>query len=460
MKPLSLALAIAVSVAASVMPGAIADEDVDSLMLQAESERQKGNYAVAEKTIQQAMRILQSSSRRETARLSAAYNYLALIENSAGKYVESERDARKAIEFAKEAGLDAGVIAMHSVVLANALRQQGKYLEAEKILQDALPILDKPSTNQALLGTALNNLGAIYFWLGDYERALPLLEKGLRTRLAALGPEHGDVANSYLDLGATEFKLGDTQRAIEHVSDSARIREKAFGAKHPETLASVATLAVILHSKGSTAQASALLRKVVADARQALGQRHPDLAQYEDDYANVLAAQKSFDEARAMERDATRIRKQVFGASSREYAASLRSLAQIETAAGDTAKAAVLLKESAAVYKAAAQPGDPDYADTLDDLAAHYVSVGDVASASIAFTESAALREQGGRTVAQAVTLANLADVLWRMDRRKESMEALKKSREVIDALPEPLKTRADCASILKRFESQSKLTP
>jgi tetratricopeptide (TPR) repeat protein len=460
MKRLALALSIALSLAASVVPAALAAEDSDSMMLSAEAERQKGNYAVAEKTIRQAMHILQSSPESQAPRLSAAYNYLALIENSAGKYVESERDARKAIEFAKEAGLDAGVIAMHSVVLANALRQQGKYLQAEKILQAALPVLDKPSTDRALLGTAQNNLGAIYFWLGDYQKALPLLQKGLATRLAALGPEHADVANSYLDLGATEFKLGDTQRAIEHVSDSARIREKALGAKHPETLASVATLAVILHSKGSTAEASALLQKVVADARQALGPRHPDLAQYEDDYANVLAAQKSFAEARAMERDATNIRKQVFGASSREYAASLRSTAQIEIAAADPAKAGILLKESAAVYKAAAQPGDPDYADTLDDLGAHYVSSGDLVSASTAFAESAALREQGGRTVAQAVTLANLADVLWRMGRRSESMAALEKSKQVIDALPDPLKTRSDCASILERFESQSKLSP
>jgi tetratricopeptide (TPR) repeat protein len=299
--------------ATSMVPTALASNDVDALLERGENLRRKGDYVPAQKSIEQAIRILQSNAQKEPARLSGAYNYLSLVENNAGKYGAAETDARKAIELAKEAGLGEDVIAMHSVVLANALRQEGKFIEAGNLLENALPVLDKPSTNQLLLGAAQNNLGAIYFWLGKYDKAMPMLNKGLETRRKAVDADHVDLANSYFDIGATEFKMGNTNEAIEHVAESARIRRLRLGEKHPETLASEATLAVMHESQGKTTEASMRLAKVVANARQSLGARHPDLAQYEDDYANVLAAQGKFQKARAIQADAMRIRKNVYG---------------------------------------------------------------------------------------------------------------------------------------------------
>jgi tetratricopeptide (TPR) repeat protein len=441
--------------AASSALSSIAMPDPDALLLRGESLRVKANYPQAEKSVRQAIGILESGSQSQPERLSGAYNYLSLIENNTGKYADAEKHARLAIELAKTANLGEDAVAMHSVVLANALRQQAKYVEAEQLLQDALAVLDKPSTNRALLAAAQNNLGAIYFWRGNYAKAVPLLQKGLETRIKALGPDHVDVANSYLDLGATEFKIGETAKAIDHLSQSMRIRKKVLGTKHPETLAAQATLAVILESQGATTDASTLLAEVVSQGHRSLGRAHPDLAQYEDDYANVLAVQKRFDEARSMQTDAMNIRKEVFGPASREYAASLRSLAQIESAAGSANRAGQLLKESAVIYKGAGQAGDPDYADTLDALATYYVSAGDLPAASNAFGESAAIRNQSGPTVAGAVTYANLADVLSRMGRQTESLDALKKAKDVIDALPEPLKATPDCLSILERLKER-----
>lgn len=426
-----------------------------ALLSDGEAQRVAGKYAPAKLVILQAVRLIETSKPADPAKLAAAYNYLALVNNNLGEYAASEQNARKAIELASKANLSKESIAMHSVVLANALRQQGKYREAEKILLEAIPTLRKNGTNQALLGTAINNLGALYFWLGDYQKALPILQEGLAIRLAAVGPDHPDVANSYLDIGSTEFRLGDADGAIEDVSNAIAIRTGKLGAAHPETLAAKATLGVILESQGRTDEAMEILKQVVAEARTALGQAHPELAQYEDDYANVLASKKSFEEARKVEAESLSIRGRVFGKTSREYASGLRSLAQIEaTAQPGAAVVGSTLKQSAAIYKSAGQAPDPDYADTLDDLGTFYVAAGDLEAARQSYIDAVAARKGAAPTLAMAISLANLSDVLYRMNRKAESADALRQAKAAIDSLPEGQKDNADCEAILQKFEA------
>lgn len=426
-----------------------------TLLSDGEAERVAGKYIPAKRMILRAVRLIEASKPADPGKLAAAYNYLALVNNNLGEYAASEQSARKAIELAGKANLSKENIAMHSVVLANALRQQGKYRDAEKILLEAIPTLRKDGTNQALLGTAINNLGALYFWLGDYQKALPILQEGLAIRLAAVGSDQPDVANSYLDIGSTEFRLGDIDAAIEDVSNAIAIRTAKLGSAHPETLAAKATLGVILESKGRTDEAMEILKQVVADARTALGQAHPELAQYEDDYASVLASKKSFAEARKVEAESLAIRARVFGKTSREYASGLRSLAQIESAAQPGAPiVGSTLTQSAAIYKSAGQTPDPDYADTLDDLGAFYVTSGDLQAARQSYTEAVSARKGAAPTIAVAISLANLSDVLFRMNLKNESADALKQAKAAIDALPEGQKDNADCEAILQRFEA------
>lgn len=437
-----------------------ATQSAGDLIRSGEELRISGQYKKAKQAIEAALKILEQSKDCDATRLSGAYNYLSLVENHEGRYADSELHARRALEIAKQADLGESVLAMHSVVLANALRQQQKYREAENVLLPAVETLRRCGANRALIGTAENNLGALYFWTGDYAKATEWLKTGLQTRIQALGDNHADVANSLLDLGATEFKLGDINAAEEHVSKSVEIRKEKFGAKHDETLASQATLAVIWEAQGKTRQAADLLATVVRNARLALGSEHPDTAQYLDDYANVLSALRSYPQARRAQQSAMRIRQRVYGETSREVGASLRSLAHIEAESGNTSEAGSLLKRSAAIYKNAGQHGDPDYADTLDELGAYYVSAGDLPAARDAFTESVTVRAAGGASVSYAIALANLADVLRRLNLAHESLETLRKSASVIDALPASLRESPDCASILRRLKEQAGVSP
>lgn len=424
--------------------------------------RRQGYYRQSKRFVELAIKALDAdsagSSASSASRRSAAYNYLALVENNCGQFSKSESSARKALALAQEANSGAETVAMHEVVLANALRQQGKFDEAVGYLENAVSSLKKSGTaaNQGLLGTATNNLGAAFFWRGDYQTALKTLQEGLRIRISAQGSEHPDVANSYIDLACTELRLGMSAEALTHAQSALRIRMQKLGKAHPDSLAAMSVLAVIYQSSGTAADteaAASLLKEAVANGRITLGAMHPDLAQYADDYANVLAAQKLYARSVAMQARSLAIRKRVFGTGSREYAGGLRSLAQIETLAGRPSAAKTLLLRSARIYKANGRSPDQDYADTLDALAEFYVGKKQLQAAQDVLLQAVEARRSGGATVAYAVTCANLAEILEALGRHDESQSALTQAKSIVDALPTSQRSHEDCAAIVTRYQ-------
>lgn len=421
--------------------------------------RLEGLYSEARTWISRGVTALEKHNSSDAQRLSAAYNYLALFNNSAGEFAESEKNARKALSLSMDSGLGKENQAMHRVVLANALRQQGKYREALVELETALPIL-KTGSEKRLLATATNNLGALYFWMGDYQKALPILQDGLKQRLEICGENHPDVANSYLDLGCVEYKLGDLKASLEHLEDAHEIRMSKLGANHPETLSSAANLAVVLLSTGDSRQALELLKGAVETGKIVLGNKNPDLAQYKDDYANALCADKQFDLARDVQTDANFIRKVAFGPGSREYASGLRSLAQIESASGNKKAGRQLLQRAIAIYNASPQQPDPDLGDTLDELAFMYAESNELESARQTFVLAIREKLKTGNGVSYATSLANLSELLHRMNQEAESRVMLKKAADAIEAMPEALRGNPDCKAILERYQKAQNGSP
>lgn len=426
----------------------------ESWLLLGDNLRRQGQYTQAASLIARAIKALEKRTPSDPERLAAAFNYLALLDNSAGDYVDSEKNARKALALSREANMPESTAAMHIVVLANALRQQGKYEEARVNLESALPTLKTQSKNKGLIAAATNNLGAIYFWMGNYQKALSTLEDGKRMRLEIYGEDHPDVANSLLDIGCTEFRLGQTEAAINDLKNALSIRTRKLGLLHPETLSASANLAVTLNSVGMSKEALPLLAATVSGAKKALGKRHPDLAQYEDDYANVLMSEKHPEQATRQVLDAMSIRKMVFGIESREYAASLRSLAHIYEADGKSKKSLLSLEQSAAVYKGAGQKADQDYADTLEELATAYLQLENLQKAHDLYLEIVAKRAEGGQSVAHAVSLANLSEILVRLKRDEESRKMLERAIAVIKSLPENQRNQPDCTAITERYKN------
>lgn len=289
--------------------GLSADEkSAEEKIAAGERARRQGNYPQAQSQIKLGLKQIQNSKNPSPERLAAAYNYLALLNNSMGQYADSEQNARRALSLGRQAKLSENILARHRVVLANALRQQGKYPEAQNNLEKAIATLKTSNHDKELFATATNNLGALYFWMGNYQQAITILKRGLALRLAIaagdkenldnenLDNENLDIANSYLDLGCTEFKLGQNAKAKEHLSLALAIRKNKLGDNHPETLNAMANLAALLDASGAAADSQKslnLLQQVVKSGGKKLDADHPDLIRYQQEYAEALTNQAS-----------------------------------------------------------------------------------------------------------------------------------------------------------------------
>ena len=284
-----------------------------------------------------------------------------------GKYADSENNARKALVFSRKAGLGENIISRHKVVLANALRQQGKYPEALKNLEQATVELKNSNTDKQLFATATNNLGALYFWMGNLPKAKLLLEQGLSLRLALNEDkkQNLDIANSYLDLGCCEFKLGQTGKAKEHLLLALKLRKNELGDEHPETLNAKANLAALLDASENSAdreQALKLLQEVVTSGSRKLDAKHPELIRYQHEYAEALtnsgnllsnkgqqeAALKAFKDAIQIEDGISKIR----GYKDITYAVTLANAAAVLTRLNRPAESQAMLKKAIAIIDA------------------------------------------------------------------------------------------------------------
>jgi eukaryotic-like serine/threonine-protein kinase len=108
---------------------------------------------------------------------------------------------------------------------------------------------------------------------GKRELALPLLVEVWKGKKARLGPDHPDTLDSMNQLGVVYWELGQLDKSVPLFEELLKIREAKLGRGHPDTLQSVANLGVNYKDAGRLKEAIALLE----EARRA-AQKNPELA--------------------------------------------------------------------------------------------------------------------------------------------------------------------------------------
>ena len=110
------------------------------------------------------------------------------------------------------------------------LSQAGKFKEAIPIAQEFLELTEKTlGPDQPGTATALNNLGALYYSLGNYTKAESLYQRALKIDEKALGPDHPDTAMDLKNLAELYKSMGDNARAEPLFRRALKIKQKAVG---------------------------------------------------------------------------------------------------------------------------------------------------------------------------------------------------------------------------------------
>ena len=326
--------------------------------------KDSGQYQKAEPYLAEASKtysIDAAGSLEETS----ALNHLASLYNNWGKFAKAERIQRQALALCQKMKTeDRGEIAVNKLLLADILRQQGNYKEAQPYLLEALAVLKEYRPNSREYAAALNNLGALYYWQGQYDKAEPLLNSGFELRKRICGENHIDTANSLGDLAALYFQKGDFRSAQARFEKALAIRKKELGANHPLTATTMTNLANVYATTDQPARAMELLRKALAVKEQALGANSPDLAQTLNDLAELYIDKKDFPKAEALAMRGKKIRESTLPKGNPDTAASLRTLGRLELAKGNPREALTYASSALSIYESALGPEHPETIDT------------------------------------------------------------------------------------------------
>jgi len=297
----------------------------------------------------------------------------------------AEREARKA---------DAVKDFLKSLFSASDPAQaQGKEPTARQLLEAGARRIDTELKDQPEVQSEVARLiGDVYLQLGDYDRALPLLEADLERRRRLDGPDSVSVAESLAaiagvryeqghwlesrpmyeqalairrrrgergaevaellwSLGGVKYYLDDPDGAEKNYNEALALYVKSKGDESREAAQVRNTLAILYTSTGRLTEAIAMYRRLVDMAQRSDGADHPDTLVTRFNLAFPLLLADHLDEALSILEDVVARERRVLGERHVRLSIALRLQARVLDAAGRSEEALAPMAEALAIHR-------------------------------------------------------------------------------------------------------------
>jgi tetratricopeptide (TPR) repeat protein len=390
---------------------------------------QKGLAALYDKRYAEASKYISESLKTPNGNDVTHYVQLGAAEYWQGKYAAAESDFRKVL-----AAFPEDPIVLNS--LAEALRAEAQYNEAERLQKQAAAIDEKTwgpeSTNVAAnlnnlglifldtsryteaeplfkralaidekalgpdnpsVATNLDNLAELYHDEGRYKEAEPLYKRASAIYEKVLGPEDNDLATNLSNLGELYDDEGRYDEAEPLLKRALAIHEKVLGPDHPDVATDVGNLAEIYHDEMKLSEAEPLYKRALAIHEKTMGPDHPDTATDVGNLAELYHDLGKYKEAEPLYRRAIAIDEKMLGTHHTDYALNLNNLAGLYEDEGRYAEAEPLYKQALAIVENVDGPNHPDVAEYAENLARTLHKLGRDAEAKAYDEEAAEIRK-------------------------------------------------------------------
>jgi tetratricopeptide (TPR) repeat protein len=148
--------------------------------------------------------------------------------------------------------------------LAATLLHIGAFRQAERILAEILPLLERHGETHEEIFNALNNLGEAYFAMGQFRAASKIHEKALALAEALFDAESWFAATSTENLGRALHSLGQKTRSRALLNRALSIWEKAPRGRTSGLVTTLLTLAALDGDEKKYDAAEALHKRALA----------------------------------------------------------------------------------------------------------------------------------------------------------------------------------------------------
>ncbi len=322
----------------------------------------RGQYAQAERFLQQALILADGMPGMDELTLADLLNALAIIRRNQGRLVQAEPLTRRALAIRERVlGTNHPTVADCYNHLGIIVLRQGRLAEAETMYRQALAIYEHSlGTGHLLYANPLANLGLLYHDQGRYVEAEPLFQQALAISENHLGGQHPYVALEFHHLGENYRLQGRYAEAEPLFQRSLEIYEQVLESDHPWRAFPLNGLAEVYLAQGRSHEAETLLRQALAIREQKLGVEHRLTADALYSLAMCCLKQGRDEEAEPLLQRALAIREHVPGPDHWLAALTLDALAQLLERHQQDAEALFLYRRALTIYEETPGPEHPD----------------------------------------------------------------------------------------------------
>ena len=251
------------------------------------------------------------------------------------------------------------------------------YKESIEVNLRFIRLCEETNGQDDTTATSYNNIGIVYDYLGDYDKALEFKNKALEIRKEVLGEKHRDTASSYDNIGIVYEELGDYDKALEYHNKALEIRKDVLGENHPDTASSYNNIGVVYDYLGDYDKALEFKNKALEINKVVLGENHPDTAASYNNIGIVYDELGEYDKALEYYIKALEIKKNVLGENHPDTANSYNNIGVVYKNLGDYDKALEYYIKAWEIKKDVLGENHPDTAISYNNIGVVYYNLGD-----------------------------------------------------------------------------------
>lgn len=312
--------------------------------------------------------------------------------------------------------------ALTDTVTARALLSRG--------LTQARATSDRP----ALQAQMLDVIGRLYTMLGEYERAVPILEEALTLRAGLYGEQSMDYLTSLENLADATDRNGDPGDVLARRRRILELRRALSGPEHPRTLAALHGLGLALHRSGDNSTADSVFNAWIAAIETGPPEVSSVRAAQLVDAATLRELRGDVAGAEPLMRQALDIRRSLHGDRHPVVAYGSMDLASLLDRAGRAQEAEPLHREAAALFRFLYPDGHPALASALRQWGNTLGRLRRFPEATVAHREAVAMTRRfvGANTLDHAIAQLDLAFALTMNGEYAESARLAADARRVL----------------------------
>jgi len=281
------------------------------------------------------------------------------------------------------------------------------YQESLKLLRagnydEAMPLVDRSrEIRERVLGPehvsvadALVVLATLYYYKGEYAKAEPIYQRALVIREKALGPEHSGVAAILNNLANLYVNTSNYAKAEAFYQRALTINEKLLGPNHTIIAGYLNNLAIIYGVRGDLTKAEQMCQRALVIREKALGSEHSEVADSLSTLAKLHQTKSDYAMAERISERALAIKEKALGPDHPDVAGYINNLALVYALRGNHTKAEQLLQRALNIRENALGPDHPDVARSLSNVAVMHMEKGDYVKAEPLLQRALVIREK------------------------------------------------------------------